>query len=255
MPSKRTWWWQTQVGVVCGRLYRPQTMTQCCSPIEQRPQLLWLNARWLCFLWTINAQIEHFETPKELRDLPDSRKISTVKKMIASIPLICCNTSSIRPMINGIIRGRVKITSRNFGATVPLLAGLFSNDAAIALSSSDSNSIAVACSFNHLTDCSASWNRFLLRNQTGDSGMANIAMPRKTDMAQQYQASMFHLAMLPMMYALKMPTDIIIDGNDPKMPRIAGSQLSPIWWKYRKSLLFISLEKSSDFCYINLCRW
>lgn len=40
--------------------------------------------------------------------LPAARNISTVKKMIASIPLICCNTNSVSPIDNGIIIGRVK---------------------------------------------------------------------------------------------------------------------------------------------------
>lgn len=47
-------------------------------------------------------------------------------------------------------------------------------------------------------------------------------------MHEQYQASVSHLAILPMMYATKMAKDMQIVGNEPKIPRICGSQLSPI---------------------------
>lgn len=164
-----------------------------------------------------------------LIDLPASRNISTVKKTTASIPLICCSTSNIRPMISGIISGRVKMTLCNFCSTVSLSAGFSRSEAATALSSADNNSVDGNSNFNHLTDWSASWNRFLLRSQTGDSGKANITTPTENAIALLHQANVSHWATLPTMYANKIPTDIIIVGNDPKMPRIAGSQLSPIW--------------------------
>lgn len=160
-------------------------------------------------------------------DVPDSRKISTVKNMIASIPLICCNTSNIRPMVNGISSGRVNITSRNLGTFSTFSGGLSITVTAIALSAADSW-IDGVCSLSHLVDWSASRNRYLLRNQTGDSGSANITMHRENATVLHIQASVSHLATLPIMYALKIPNDIMIEGKDPSIPRIAGSQLSPI---------------------------
>lgn len=42
------------------------------------------------------------------------------------------------------------------------------------------------------------------------------------------QASVSHRTKLPMIYDNKIANDMKIDGKLPKMPRILGSQLSPI---------------------------
>lgn len=45
---------------------------------------------------------------------------------------------------------------------------------------------------------------------------------------EQYHASVSHFATLPIIYAIKIANDMKIDGKDPNIPRIEGSQLSPI---------------------------
>lgn len=109
----------------------------------------------------------------------------------------------------------MKITSRIFCTTIA--------------SSATDNCIDAVWSFNHFVDWFASWKRFLLLNHIGDSGRANITKLKENAIALQNQAKVSHLTILPMVYALKIPTDIIIDGSEPRMPRIAGSQLSPIY--------------------------
>lgn len=45
---------------------------------------------------------------------------------------------------------------------------------------------------------------------------------------EQNHASVSHFAMLPIIYEIKIANDMKIVGKDPNIPRILGSQLSPI---------------------------
>lgn len=126
--------------------------------------------------------------------LPEARNISTVKNMIASMPLTCWIISRTRPMDNGSRTGREKSTLRDIGSTgaativpwasVPDRAGVFSVTYASIVATvgvaATGRATLFTSNFSHCTELSASRSRFLLRNQIGDSGKNKIEMLRKT---------------------------------------------------------------------------
>lgn len=170
--------------------------------------------------------------------------------MIASMPLICCNTSNVRPIASGINTGREK----NF------IVGWWIFDStcfAWFVALIDMDDACWAGSFSHSIDFSAALNWFLLRNHTGESTINSIKKPHRTKQHQtkngfnfegnykdksiqyffrlywlaieeQNHARLSHFVRLPIMYAIKIPTDMKIVGKLPNTPRILESQHSPI---------------------------
>lgn len=129
-------------------------------------------------------------------DLPDARKISTVKKMMESMPLICCSTSSVRPMDSGMKIGRVKITFLNLTSSPFVGAGLSIVASACAVADAGTM-ILFTSSFSQAADSSASLKRFCPRSHTGDSGTIDITMASDAANEQQTQPKTFHLAKVP----------------------------------------------------------
>lgn len=146
--------------------------------------------------------------------VPDAWKISTVKKIIASIPLICCSTSKDSPILNGINTGRVK--KFNLVSVGFLISSILS-----AFSTRTANDAGDVGNFNQRDDFSASSCRHVLRNQTGESGMNSSRIPNNAvicerrdnviveerekmkkrkyspDMNEENQARVSHLTKLP----------------------------------------------------------
>lgn len=130
-------------------------------------------------------------------------------------------------MDSGMKIGRVKITFLSLTSS-PFVGTGFSIVATARAVADMGTTILFTSSLSQAADSSASLKRFCPRSQTGDSGSIDITMASDAANEQQIQPKTFHLAKVPITYATRIPNDIMIDGSEPRIPRIWGSQLSLI---------------------------
>lgn len=126
-----------------------------------------------------------------IANIPDALNISTVKKIMESMPLTCWIINNTRPMDNGSRTGRVNSTFLDIGSTSSVVAavvpsGLLGTDddstVATVWVADTGISMVFTSNFSHCTEFSASRLRFLLRSQMGESGRKYIAILRQTAM-------------------------------------------------------------------------